>query len=102
LETLSRSSVKRVHIVGRRGPLQAAFTIKELRELIKLPRTRPVIRPEDVLPLEPLLSTLPRPKKRILQLMVDTAKKGLVAAGSPETEWFLRWPRMDFVFSILT
>jgi len=26
-----------VHLVGRRGPLQAAFTIKELREMLKLP-----------------------------------------------------------------
>ncbi|KAL8298578.1 hypothetical protein RB597_006651 [Gaeumannomyces tritici] len=37
LEALSRSRVKRVHIVGRRGPMQAAFTIKEARELMKLP-----------------------------------------------------------------
>lgn len=34
--------------MGRRGPLQVAFTIKELREMIKLPDCRPVIHKDDV------------------------------------------------------
>lgn len=38
LNTLSKSKVKKVTLVGRRGPLQVAFTIKELREMLKLPR----------------------------------------------------------------
>lgn len=29
--------IKKVTLVGRRGPLQVAFTIKELREMLKLP-----------------------------------------------------------------
>ncbi|KAJ1675979.1 NADPH-adrenodoxin reductase [Spiromyces aspiralis] len=37
LETLRGSRVRHVDIVGRRGPLQVAFTIKELREMVKLP-----------------------------------------------------------------
>ncbi|KAK0743573.1 NADPH:adrenodoxin oxidoreductase-like protein [Schizothecium vesticola] len=37
VETLAKSRIKRVHIVGRRGPMQAAFTIKEIRELMKFP-----------------------------------------------------------------
>ena len=36
IEALSRSRVKSVKVVGRRGPLQAAFTTKELRELMNL------------------------------------------------------------------
>ncbi|GAA6035352.1 hypothetical protein JCM8097_008828 [Rhodosporidiobolus ruineniae] len=36
LAELSRSTVKRVDIVGRRGPLQLAATTKELRELMNL------------------------------------------------------------------
>ncbi|KAG0142501.1 hypothetical protein CROQUDRAFT_135531 [Cronartium quercuum f. sp. fusiforme G11] len=36
LENLSRSKVKRVEIVGRRGPLQMSCTTKELRELLSL------------------------------------------------------------------
>jgi hypothetical protein len=37
LEMLSRSRVRRVRVIGRRGPLQVAFTIKELREMLALP-----------------------------------------------------------------
>ncbi|KAH8547737.1 hypothetical protein BGW37DRAFT_222193 [Umbelopsis sp. PMI_123] len=40
LEALSKSRIKHVHVVGRRGPLQAAFTAKELREQMKLPGVR--------------------------------------------------------------
>ena len=36
LEALSKSSVQRVHIVGRRGPQHATFTTKELKELGEL------------------------------------------------------------------
>ncbi|KZP05896.1 hypothetical protein FIBSPDRAFT_1053839 [Athelia psychrophila] len=37
LGVLARSTVKHVSIVARRGPLQAAFTAKELHELMNLP-----------------------------------------------------------------
>ena len=47
LESLSRSNIKKVFLVGRRGPLQVAFTIKELREMLKLPNVDTIWRPED-------------------------------------------------------
>ena len=47
LEALRHSRIKRVVLVGRRGPLQVAFTIKELREMIKLPDTRPILHQPD-------------------------------------------------------
>jgi len=34
---LQRSQVSRVHLIGRRGPVQARFTTRELRELGELP-----------------------------------------------------------------
>ncbi|KAK4511740.1 uncharacterized protein ATC70_007284 [Mucor velutinosus] len=37
LEALSKSRVKHVHVVGRRGPVQVSFTSKELREQMSLP-----------------------------------------------------------------
>ena len=52
LEKLSRSRVRRVHLIGRRGPLQVAFTTAELRELIKLPNCKPVLDKQDFLPLQ--------------------------------------------------
>ena len=39
LDTLHQSSVRKVHICGRRGPEHAAFTSPELRELPKLEHT---------------------------------------------------------------
>lgn len=47
LDALSKSRVKRVYMVGRRGPLQTAFTTAELRELLKLPGCRTVFNPAD-------------------------------------------------------
>ncbi|MFJ6525501.1 FAD-dependent oxidoreductase [Streptomyces longwoodensis] len=42
LTALGASRVDTVHMVGRRGPSQARFTTKELRELGSLPETEPV------------------------------------------------------------
>jgi len=47
LHALSQSRVRRVYMVGRRGPLQAAFTTAELRDLTKLPGCRSVFNPSD-------------------------------------------------------
>ena len=48
VQAIAESKIKRVYIVGRRGPLQAAFTIKEFRELIKLPDVAGEVLPEHV------------------------------------------------------
>ncbi|WVR07939.1 hypothetical protein IAU60_004982 [Kwoniella sp. DSM 27419] len=37
LEVLSKSRVKKVRVVGRRGPGQVAFTTKEFREMLAIP-----------------------------------------------------------------
>ncbi|MFD5137057.1 FAD-dependent oxidoreductase [Streptomyces sp. NPDC058378] len=43
LDALEASGVREVHVVGRRGPSQARFTTKELRELGALPGARIVV-----------------------------------------------------------
>jgi len=48
LALLAEHAVTDVHIVGRRGPVQAAFTTKELRELGELEGVDVVIRPSDL------------------------------------------------------
>jgi ferredoxin--NADP+ reductase len=48
LEALAASRVRRVHMIGRRGPAQAKFTTKELRELGELPGVSVHVRPEDM------------------------------------------------------
>ncbi|MGW6468896.1 FAD-dependent oxidoreductase [Streptomyces rubiginosohelvolus] len=48
LRALEESRVREVHIVGRRGPSQARFTTKELRELGALPGARVVVDPTEL------------------------------------------------------
>ncbi|RPB28908.1 nucleotide-binding domain-containing protein, partial [Terfezia boudieri ATCC MYA-4762] len=69
LENLARSRVKRVRVVGRRGPMQASFTIKELRELLTLPSVSFHPIPSPPPPPPTLTSTFPRPQKRILEIL---------------------------------
>lgn len=73
LDVLRRSRVKHVSVVGRRGPLEASFTTKELREMMTLPNT-------SLVPLQPGLldsvtdsgGKLTRQQTRLLDLL----KKG--------------------------
>src|SRR5262245_50472611 len=48
IEALSRSRVKEVSILGRRGPVQAAFTTVEVKELGELPGADVIVHPEEV------------------------------------------------------
>ncbi|KAH3862064.1 hypothetical protein DPMN_025023 [Dreissena polymorpha] len=73
LEVLRGSRVRRVVLVGRRGPLQVAFTIKELREMTKLPGTRPLLHHADYDGLQKVLDDIPRPRKRLTELLYKAA-----------------------------
>lgn len=84
LDALSRSQVKRVRVVGRRGPMQAAFTIKELRELMSLPDV--AYEPADITSLIPSdLKTLPRARKRLMEVLVKGSKTPSPGAGKSWT-----------------
>lgn len=48
LDTLAQSRVREIHVVGRRGPAQAKFTNKELRELGELADADAVMDPADL------------------------------------------------------
>ncbi|XP_012253191.2 NADPH:adrenodoxin oxidoreductase, mitochondrial isoform X3 [Athalia rosae] len=72
LETLSRSKVRKVWLIGRRGPLQAAFTIKELRELIKLEDCETQWRTSDFDQVRDYIPNLARPRKRLTELMLKS------------------------------
>ena len=63
LEMRAKSRVKRVVVIGRRGPLNVSFTIKELREMIKLPAVQSVINPSDFEGVKEQLKSLERPRK---------------------------------------
>ncbi len=48
IAVLSRSAVKEVYLLGRRGPVQAAFTGPEVKELGELEGADVVVRPQEV------------------------------------------------------
>ncbi|XP_024861695.1 NADPH:adrenodoxin oxidoreductase, mitochondrial isoform X2 [Kryptolebias marmoratus] len=73
LEALAQSQIRRVLIVGRRGPMQVACTIKELREMVNLPDSRPEMVAADFEGVTEALKDLPRPRKRLTELMLKTA-----------------------------
>ncbi|MGQ0620535.1 MAG: NAD(P)-binding protein [Panacagrimonas sp.] len=48
VDALRSSRVRRIHIIGRRGPAQAKFTAQELRELGEIPGTQVRMRASDL------------------------------------------------------
>ncbi|XP_072260043.1 NADPH:adrenodoxin oxidoreductase, mitochondrial isoform X2 [Pyxicephalus adspersus] len=98
LDALSNSRIRKVWLVGRRGPLQVAFTIKELREMIILPGTRPANNPSDYQNLGDFIKDLPRPRKRLTELLVKAAlekpgEKEALRRSQSDREWGLRFLR---------
>ncbi|XP_034050070.1 NADPH:adrenodoxin oxidoreductase, mitochondrial isoform X2 [Thalassophryne amazonica] len=83
LEVLAESHVRNVLIVGRRGPTQIACTIKELREMATLPGIRPEMAAADFEGVSEALKDLPRPRKRLTELLLKTA---LETPGEKEEE----------------
>lgn len=85
LEALSTSKVRKVSLVGRRGPLQAAFTIKELREMLKIPKCNTIWRSQDFIDIsDDVVASLARPKKRITELMLKSVKENAKTEGFKE------------------
>ncbi|KAL8904550.1 MAG: hypothetical protein Q9171_007008 [Xanthocarpia ochracea] len=89
LATLAKSKIKRVRVVGRRGPMQVAFTIREVRELMKLPSV--AFKPIHHNLLPPSLTNLPRTAKRLTKLLMEGSTSTLAHA---EKSWSL-----DFLLS---
>ncbi|KAH6942352.1 hypothetical protein HPB50_003972 [Hyalomma asiaticum] len=95
LEALRKSRLRKVIVVGRRGPFEVAFTIKELREMTKIPGVDSIFRPEDFDTVRERLADLPRPRKRLLELMVQTSEKK--PSNQPRL-WELRFLRSPLRF----
>lgn len=77
LTALAASGVTRLHMVGRRGPSQARFTTKELRELGALPGTAVTVDPAECA-LDPAYtdpSALPAPQRRNVEVLRGWAER---------------------------
>ncbi|WP_433548790.1 FAD-dependent oxidoreductase [Streptomyces sp. CA-294286] len=83
LDLLSGSTLREVHMVGRRGPSQARFTTKELRELGSLPDARVSVEPAE-LALDPAYedpSALPTALRRNVEVVRGWASAPSSAGG---------------------
>ncbi|GAA4312190.1 FAD-dependent oxidoreductase [Streptomyces venetus] len=71
LTALAASRVTEIHMVGRRGPSQARFTTKELRELGTLPETDVTVEPAEAAsdPGYTDPSALPAPQRRNVEAL---------------------------------
>lgn len=93
IEALSKSRVTDVKVVGRRGPLQAPYTIKELRELLHMPGVGFAAPPEgweDLIRVNRKM--LPRQLKRISELLEKGSKTPMEQAQKAWQLGFLRSP----------
>lgn len=93
LEALKDSRIQDVKIIGRRGPLQAPYTIKELRELMNLPDVGFAPPPEgwdDLIQVE--RKRLPRQLRRIAELLEKGSKTPMDSAGKAWQLGYLRSP----------
>jgi ferredoxin--NADP+ reductase len=93
LTALAASRVTDIHMVGRRGPSQARFTTKELRELGSLPDADVVVDPQE-LALDPQYadpSALPAAQRRNVEVLREWAGRPLRgAARRVRLRFFLR------------
>ncbi|XP_015762339.1 PREDICTED: NADPH:adrenodoxin oxidoreductase, mitochondrial-like, partial [Acropora digitifera] len=98
LKKLRNSCVRTVYIVGRRGPLQVAFTIKELREMTKLSGCQAVFYPEDFETIQEKIASISRPRKRLTELMCKTALDETAPRRTANKEWRLKFRRRPVEF----
>ncbi|CAH0600600.1 unnamed protein product [Chrysodeixis includens] len=88
LSVLSESKLKEIYLVGRRGPLQVAFTIKELREQLKLKNCRTIWNEKDFQDVEKIVPSLPRPRKRLTELMLKSVNEKQTIVDDPNIKYF--------------
>lgn len=88
LSALERSSIRKVYLVGRRGPVQAACTAKELREILGVKDLYINIQEADLqkstLDEEEMRTS--RIQKRVYELLCKAATSKFVSPGAGQRE----------------
>ncbi|MBC7158584.1 MAG: FAD-dependent oxidoreductase [Porphyrobacter sp.] len=93
LAALERSGVRRVRVLGRRGPHQIAMTPKELGELGELARAAPLVHSADLPPAEADAALDPGLRKSVAHLRHFAALTPAERAGKPMTIEFVFFAR---------
>ncbi|KYQ91379.1 adrenodoxin reductase [Tieghemostelium lacteum] len=88
MDIISKSAVKNIHIVGRRGPVESSFSTKELREICKLPNVQTWVNDRSIIDSidtqsEPLLKD--RIRQRVFQIFNDYLKP-IPSEGLPQND----------------
>ena len=85
LETLAKSSVEEVYLLGRRGPAEAAFSNHEVTELGELTQTevRALLDPAEV---EDLMRSLDSPQDRLMRNKLCTLQDFARASPAPDVK----------------
>ncbi|KAB8337245.1 hypothetical protein FH972_021547 [Carpinus fangiana] len=89
IEALSKSRVKSVIVAGRRGPMQAAFTIKELRELLTLPSVGFKFEDDSLVPTAEYIKSLPRLEQRKYRFAQLLEKGSATTFEEAKRHWHL-------------
>ncbi len=79
LEMLSKSAVKEIFLLGRRGAAQAAFTNPEIRELTQIPQVDLIVHPPDLVMDElsqEFLDQAPDLHRRNVDILTKQIEKG--------------------------
>jgi len=96
LEALSKSNIREIHIIGRRGPAQSAFTPVEIREFGELTDCDPVVMPDDLNISETSQKELDdpanAPKKKNFEILKGFAERGRGAKKKKFVCHFLKSP----------
>lgn len=74
LEALKASSIREIYVVGRRGPLQAAFTNPEIKELGELQEADIIVPPSEA-QLDPLSQTALETADKSARVNVEVLQK---------------------------
>jgi len=91
-EKIKNSGIKEVHIIGRRGPVQSAFTTKELRELTKLQGCRLKIADDELLITESdKIELKNRAKFRQFQLLESILKEQKLSQDNDKKTIYLHF-----------
>ncbi|MFN7176969.1 MAG: FAD-dependent oxidoreductase, partial [Thermaurantiacus sp.] len=75
LDTLRLAPTQMIHLVGRRGPHQASFTLKEVGELGELDRATPVVDAADFPPAE-ADAAIETGRRRVVEVLRRFASEG--------------------------
>ncbi|XP_047960003.1 NADPH:adrenodoxin oxidoreductase, mitochondrial isoform X1 [Salvia hispanica] len=97
LAALEESSIRKVYLVGRRGPVQAACTAKELREILGIKDLGVYIKPADLVttPADEIEMKNSRIRRRVHELLSKAVTPGCTPVASQRELHFVFFRKPD-------